>query len=55
MDDPVAMGEDGVAYYEHVNYLSVARTSLGGRIAEYNAMKFLDNFLKGELTYRIVA
>ena len=54
VDDPVAVGEDGVAYYEHVNYLSVARTSLGGRIAEYNAMKFLDNFLKGELTYRIV-
>lgn len=53
-DTPTSVDEDGVAYYEHINYLAVARTSLGGRIAEYNTMKFLDNFLKGELTYRII-
>lgn len=54
VDTPTTVDGDGVAYYEHVNYLAVARTSLGGRIAEYNTMKFLDEFLKGELTYRIV-
>ena len=52
--EPVAVDEDGVAYYEHVNYLSVARGSLGGRIAEYNAIKFLDDFLDGRLTYKLV-
>lgn len=51
--EPVAVDENGVAYYEHVNYLSVARGSLGGRIAEYNAIKFLDDFLDGRLTYKL--
>ena len=51
---PTRTDADGTAYYEGVNYLSVARTSLSGRIVEYNVFKFLDDFLRGRLTYEPV-
>lgn len=51
VEEPIRV-EDGIAYYEDVNYLAVARGSLGGRIHEYNAMTFIDDFLKGRLTFR---
>ena len=53
--EQIENAREGVKYYEHANYLSVARTSTSGRIVEYNVISFFKNFYDGKSTYDVVS